>query len=333
MKISKLEKQDQIIIYKAKDGQVTLEVNLQEETVWLNQAQMVELFEKTKQNISLHIRNIFKESELVENSVVKEYLTTASDGKQYNTKFYNLDVIISVGYRVKSQRGTQFRIWANKILQEYLVRGFAVNEKRLSHKVEQFDELKKIVALQEKVISGHQLKTGEAEVLIRIISSYSEALRLLDDYDYQRLQLPESTTEEKFKISYTEAKTAIKQLAEKTGATKLFGAEKDDSFKGSLGNIYQTFDGNDLYPSLEEKAAHLLYFVVKDHSFVDGNKRIAAFLFIWFLEKNGLLFTKTGIKRLSDGAIVALTLMLAESHPEDKDILIKVIVNLLTEDK
>ena len=327
MKITKLEKQDQIIIYKAEDGQTQIDVRVEAETVWLTQKQMALLFGKNIMTINEHIRNVYSEGEVKKKPTIRKSLIVQKEGqRQVSRKIehYNLDIIISVGYRVKSKQGTQFRIWANKILKEYLVQGFVVNEKRLLQDSEKFYELKKIVALQEKVISGHQLITGETEELIHIISSYSEALSLLDDYDYQRLQLPESKTEEKFKISYTEAKAAIKQLADNTNATKLFGAEKDDSFKGSLGNIYQTFDGNDLYPSLEEKAAYLLYFVVKDHSFVDGNKRIAAFLFIWFLEKNGLLFTKTGVKRLSDEAIVALTLMLAESHPDDKDILINV---------
>ncbi len=331
-----MNEQNKIIIYQTDDGQTNIDVRLEEETVWLSQKQMGELFEKDSDTIGLHLKNIYKTGELEEISTTEKYSVVQKEGnRKINRiiKFYNLDAIISVGYKVNSKRGTQFRIWANKILREYLVQGFAVNENRLTQKTEQLDELKRIVALQEKVISGYQLKTGEAEGLIHIISSYSKALSLLDDYDYQRLQLPESTAEEKFKISYAEAKAAIKQLAKNTGATDLFGAEKDDSFKGSLENIYQTFDGKVLYPSLEEKAAHLLYFVVKNHSFVDGNKRIAAFLFIWFLDKNGLLLTKTGAKRLSDEAIVALTLMLAESQPDDRDILIKVIVNMLNQNK
>jgi len=329
-----MENQDKIVIYQTEDGHTEIDVQIQEETVWLNQAQMVALFDKSKKTISEHINNTFEEGELNRNSTVRKSRTVQKEGDRRISRvinYYNLDVIISVGYRVKSQRGTQFRIWANKVLREYLVQGFSINEKILSQKVEQLVKLKKIVALQEKVISGYQLKTGEVEGLIHIISTYSKALDLLDDYDYQRLQLPESIVEEKFAISYREAKAAIKQLAERTGATDLFGAEKDDSFRGSLENIYQTFDGKELYPSLEEKAAHLLYFVVKNHSFIDGNKRIAAFLFIWFLDKNNMLYNQYGEKILSDDALVAITLMLAESHPDEKDILIKVIVNLLNQ--
>lgn len=322
--------QDQIIMYQSQDGQIHLEVAFNAETIWLSQAQMVVLFEKTKQNISLHINNVFSEGELHEEAVVKEYLTTASDGKKYKTKYYNLDVIISIGYRVKSKRGTQFRIWANKVLKEYLVKGFSINEKRLKEKVEQLEELKKVVQLQNKVISNYPLDGGEAAGLIKVITDYALALDLLDDYDHQRLQLPESTSKEIFKIGYNEARHAIDTLGKKTNFKGLFGLEKDDSFKGSLENIYQTFDGTDLYPSIEEKAAHLLYFVTKNHSFNDGNKRIAAFLFIWFLEKNGLLFNAEGQKRLPDNALVALTLLIAESNPQDKDMMIKVIVNLLT---
>ncbi|MCD4675826.1 MAG: virulence protein RhuM/Fic/DOC family protein [Desulfobacula sp.] len=329
-----MESNTKVVIYQSKDGSSSIDVNLEDNTVWLNQKQMAELFDRDYKTISKHINNVYREGELDKNSTVAKYATVQDEGNRTVTReidHYNLDVIISVGYRVKSVQGTQFRIWANKILKEYLVQGFAVNERRLSQKAEQLVELKKIVALQEKVISAHKLKTGEAEGLIQIISAYSKALSILDDYDYQRLQLPKSKIKEKFKISYDAAKIAIQQLAEKTGATELFGAEKDDSFKGSLENIYQTFEGKDLYPSLEMKAAHLLYFVVKNHSFVDGNKRIAAFLFIWFLEKNNLLYDKSGLKILSDNALVAITLMLAESNPEDKNTLIKVIVKLFPE--
>jgi len=217
-------------------------------------------------------------------------------------KLYSLDVIISVGYRVKSKQGTQFRIWANRILKDYLVKGYAINEKRLKEKVEQFEELKKIVHLQEKVVSEYQLDTDEAKGLIKVINNYEEA------------------------------REAINQLGKQTHFEGLFGREKDDSFKGSIENIYQTFDGIDLYPTTEEKAAHLLYFVVKNHSFSDGNKRIAAFLFLWFLERNNLLYTKYGLKRLPDNTLVALTLMIAESHPIDKDMMIKVITNIISKE-
>ena len=321
----------EIIIYEAIDNQIEVQVQFDGETMWLTQSQLCELFEQTKQNISLHINNCFKEGELDADSVVKESLITASDGKKYRTKSYNLDVIISVGYRVKSKRGTQFRIWANQVLKNYLVQGYAINEKRLQQKTHQLEALKKVVALQERVLTDYSLDTNETQGLIHVISQYSKALDILDDYDHQRLEIPKSKQKEVFKISYDEARKAIDQLGKQTHFKGLFGKEKDDSFKGSLANIYQTFDGKDLYPSLEEKAAHLLYFVVKNHSFTDGNKRIAAFLFVWFLERNKLLINKQGFKCISDNTLVALTLMIAESHPGDKDMMVKVITNLLIE--
>lgn len=321
----------EIIIYEAIDNQIEVQVQFDGETMWLTQSQLCELFEQTKQNISLHINNCFKEGELDADSVVKESLITASDGKKYRTKSYNLDVIISVGYRVKSKRGTQFRIWANQVLKNYLVQGYAINEKRLQQKTHQLEALKKVVALQERVLTDYTLDTNETQGLIHVISQYSKALDILDDYDHQRLEIPKSKQKEVFKINYDEARKAIDQLGKQTHFKGLFGKEKDDSFKGSLANIYQTFDGKDLYPSLEEKAAHLLYFIVKNHSFTDGNKRIAAFLFVWFLERNKLLINKQGFKCISDNTLVALTLMIAESHPSDKDMMVKVITNLLIE--
>ena len=328
-----MDSKKQIEIYQTNTGQTHLEVTLKDETIWLSQAQMVELFDKNKRTISEHVNNIYKEGELEKGSTVRKFRTVQIEGNreiERSITHYNLDVIISVGYRVKSKRGTQFRICANKILKEYLVKGFSVNEKRLKEKVEQLEELKKVVQLQDKVIANYQLEGGEVAGLVKVITDYALALDLLDDYDHQRLKLPKSTSEEVFKIGYAEAKRAIETLGKQTNFKGLFGLEKDDSFKGSLENIYQTFEGKDLYPSLEEKAAHLLYFVTKNHSFNDGNKRIAAFLFIWFLEKNKLLIKNDGQKRLPDNALVALTLLIAESDPADKDMMIKVIVNLLT---
>jgi len=323
---------EEIVIYKSTENKIDIKVKFEKDTVWLNQQQISILFNQSKQNISLHINNCFREGELTRESTVKESLTVQKEGQRIinrNVKYYNLDVIISVGYRVKSKQGTQFRIWANEIVKDYLVKGYAINEKRLQEKVEQFEELKKIVHLQEKVISEYQLDSDEAKGLIKVINDYTIALEMLDDYDFQRLQIPSKGVNELFKIDYKDAREAIDLLGKQTHFEGLFGREKDDSFKGSLENIYQTFDGIDLYPTLEEKAAHLLYFVVKNHSFSDGNKRIAAFLFIWFLERNNLLYTKYGLKRLPDNTLVALTLMIAESHPEDKDMMIKVIVNII----
>ncbi|ELR72581.1 Putative DNA-binding protein [Fulvivirga imtechensis AK7] len=328
--------EDQIIIYESPDGVAKLEVKLEEETVWLTLNQIADLFDRDKSVVSRHISAVFKEEELDRDATVAKYATVQTEGDRTvsrDTVHYNLDVVISVGYRVKSKRGTQFRIWANKVLKEYLVKGFAINEKRLKEKVEQLEELKKVVQLQDQVITNYQLEGGEAEGLIRVIADYALALDILDDYDHQRLKLPGSSTTEVYQIGYDEAKRAIETLGKQTNFQGLFGKEKDDSFKGSLENIYQTFDGHDLYPSVEEKAAHLLYFVTKNHSFTDGNKRIAAFLFVWFLERNGILFKENRQKRIPDNALVALTLLIAESNPDDKDMMIKVVVNLLTEKK
>jgi len=320
---------NKIEIYQTPDGKASIEVKLEHDTVWLNQMQMVELFQQSKQNISLHIKNIFKENELIEFSVVKESLTTATDGKKYKTRYYNLDVIISVGYRIKSQRGTQFRIWANHILKDFLVKGYAVNEKRLHEQSRQLDELKQTVKLLGNVIANKELNSDEATGLLKIVTDYTYALDVLDQYDHQVLQINDTTTQEIFQITYPAAMSAIKGLKDKFGGSALFGNEKDDSFQGSLAAIYQTFGGQDLYPSVEEKAANLLYFVIKNHSFSDGNKRIAAFLFVWFLEKNDVLYRSDGSKRIADNALVALTLMIAESKPEEKEMMIKVVVNLI----
>jgi len=330
-----MNKQEQIVIYQAKDGQTQIDVRLGEDTIWLSQIQMAQLFDKGRTTITEHINNIFSEGELIEEEVCRNFRHTTQHGaikgktQSKKVKYYNLDVIISVGYRVKSKRGTQFRIWANKVLKNYLIKGFAINEKRLKQTKQQFEELKKIIALQENVISEYQLETDEAKGLIKVISGYSTALDLLDDYDYQRLQIPKSGKTEVVKINYNEARKAIDALGKQTNFKGLFGKEKDDSFKGSLENIYQTFDGKELYKTTEEKAAHLLYFVIKNHSFTDGNKRIAAFLFVWFLERNHLLYKMDGSKIIANSTLVALTLMIAQSNPNDKDIIIKVIVNLL----
>ena len=266
----------EIIIYKARDGQTQIDVRFEHETVWLSQAQMSELFAQTKQNISLHIRNIFKEKELEEKSVIKESLTTGSDGKNYKVKFFNLDVIISVGYRVKSSHGTQFRIWANKVLKEYLIRGYAINESRLKEQRQQLEQLKNTVKLLGNVLDNQALNSNEATGLLKVITDYTYALDVLDQYDHQALKIERTSKEELFQITYSEAMNAIQGLRNKFGGSALFGNEKDESFQGSLAAIYQTFSGEHLYPSVEEKAANLLYFVIKNHSFSDGNKRIAA---------------------------------------------------------
>lgn len=324
-----MSKKQQVVIYQTKDGSTPLEIQLGQETLWLTQSQIADVFGTQRPAITKHFSNMFKNKELDLDSVSSILEHTAKDGKQYKTRFYNLDAVLSVGYRVNSKQATQFRLWASQVLKDYLVKGFAVNEKRLKEKTRQLEELKKVIQLQEKVSSNYPLQTNEAGGLLQIIAAYSNALELLDDYDHQRLKLPKIRSKTVHKITYNEAKKAIHKLGEQTGASSLFGKEKDDSFKGSLENIYQTFDGKELYSSVEEKAAHLLYFIVKNHSFTDGNKRIAAFPFIWFLKLNKLLYDEQRTKCIDDNALVALTLMIAESNPNDKDMMIKVVVNLI----
>jgi prophage maintenance system killer protein len=280
----------------------------------------------------LHINNIYGEGELPRDSTIKESLIVQKEGKRtVNRKVeqYSLDVIISAGYRVKSLRGTQFRIWANNILKEYLVKGYALNEKLLQEKALQFEALKRTVRLLDNVLESKSLTSDEASGLLKILTDYTYALDVLDKYDHRTLTIEATHKEPSFVATYGEAMKAINGLRDKFGGSSLFGNEKDESFKSSIATIYQSFGGSDLYPSVEEKAANLLYFVVKNHSFSDGNKRIAAFLFVWFLEKNGLLYRKDGTKRIADNALVALTLMIAESKPDEKDIMTQVVVNLI----
>ena len=324
-------KEDKIVIYQTEDGQTQIDVRLENETVWLTQAQMVELFQTTKQNVSLHVSNVFKEGELEQVSTVKEYLTVRQEGKRSvsrQVKYYNLDVIISVGYRVKSKRGTAFRIWARKVLKEYIVKGYAVNE-RIRH--EQIGELRQLVGMLGRTLQSQSLSAEENKALFEIVTDYTYALDTLDNYDYERLTIEKTTKEELFHATYENAMKEIERLREKFGGSALFGNEKDDSFKSSVGQIYQTFGGGELYPSVEEKAAMLLYLVTKNHSFSDGNKRIAATLFLWFLNNNRILYREDGSKRLADNTLVALTLMIAESRTEEKDVMVKVVVNLINQ--
>jgi prophage maintenance system killer protein len=314
-----------IEIYQNQNNQTQIEVKIDNETVWLSQEQMVYLFQRDQSVISRHIRNVFKEGELEEKSNMQKMHIANSDKA---VAFYNLDVIISVGYRVKSKQGTQFRQWATQRLRDYLVQGYAVNEKRLNEAESRFNELKKAVSLLDRVSKSKELSGDEAQGLLKVLNDYAFALDILDQYDHQTLSIRRSKNKEVFRITYDEAQKAIQSLKKKFGGSFLFGKEKDQSFKGSLDGIYQTFDGKELYSIMEEKAAHLLYFVVKNHSFSDGNKRIAAFLFVWFLERNNLLYHE-GKKVFDDNALVALTLMIAESKAEDKDMMVKVIVNLM----
>jgi len=320
---------EKIILYQAPDGTTHLDVRLENETIWLTQAQMAMLFDRDQSVISKHIRNIFKEGELDKVSVYANFAYTATDGKSYDVEHYNLDVIISVGYRVKSQRGVQFRIWANKVLKEYIVKGYAINQ---SAKIEQLEDLKKTVKLLSNVIQGAELTAEESRGLLHVITDYTYALDTLDRYDYQSLEIRKTTAKISFRATYENAAETIDVLRRKFGSTGLFGNEKDQSFQSSINTIYQTFDGNDLYPSIEEKAAMLLYLVTKNHSFSDGNKRIAACLFLWFLEKNGVLYKPDGSRLIENNTLVALTLMIAASRAEEKDIMVKVIVNLINQD-
>jgi len=324
-----MKEKGDIIFYEADLGKTQIEVKLENDSVWLSLNQMGDLFDRDKSVISRHLSNIFKENELDRDSVVVKNATTGTDGKTYQVEYYNLDVIISVGYRVKSKQGTQFRIWANKILKDYLTKGYAIDHKKFKEQSRQLDELKQTVKLLGNVIERKALNSDEATGLLKVVTDYAYALDVLDRYDHQILEIEATSAKELFQINYPAAMEAIRGLKDKFGGSSLFGNEKDESFQGSLAAIYQTFGGKDLYPSVEEKAANLLYFVIKNHSFSDGNKRIGAFLFVWFLEKNGILYRPDGSKKIADNALVALTLMIAESKPEEKEMMIKVVVNLI----
>ena len=318
--------ENKIVIYQTEDGQTQIDVRLENETVWLTTNQMAMLFEREESNIRRHVINVFKEGELErENNVQILHVY----GVKKPVPFYNLDVIISVGYRVKSKRGTAFRIWARKILKDYLVKGYAINERL---RKEQIGELRQLVGMLGRTIQSQPLlSTDESNALFEVVTDYTYALDTLDNYDYERLTIEKTTKDEPFHATYENAMLEINRLREKFGGSVLFGNEKDDSFKSSIGQIYQTFGGEELYPSVEEKAAMLLYLVTKNHSFSDGNKRIAATLFLWFLNNNGILYREDGSKRLADNTLVALTLMIAESRTEEKDVMVKVVVNLINQ--
>ena len=319
-----------IAIYTSDDNTISLDVKLENETVWLSQAQMALLFDRDRTVIARHINNCFKEGELDKNITCAKFAHMGIDGDQiYETTMYNLDVIISVGYRVKSINGTRFRQWANRILKDYIVKGYAINDKI---RIEHYNELKDVVRLLAHTVHSQEKLTDEqSKGLFSVVSDYVYALDTLDRYDYQQLTIENTTKEERFHATYENAMKAILSLKEKFGESNLFANEKDNSFKSSIGQIYQTFGGIELYPSVEEKAAMLLYLVTKNHSFSDGNKRIAAMLFLWFMERNGILYRADGSKRIADNTLVALTLMIAESRTEEKDIMVKVVVNLINQ--
>lgn len=311
--------ENEIVIFETEDNTIKLKVPVECETVWLNRQQMSELFDRNVKTIGKHINNALRE-ELEDQVVVAKFATTTQHGaiegktQTHMTEYYNLDVIISVGYRVKSKRGVEFRRWANSVLKQYILQGYAVNDNRIA----QLGEVIRIMKRTQNALDSQQV--------LNVIQKYSNALELLDSYDHQNMKRPKGNVAT-YELTYEECKDVISQM--RFGAeSDLFGKEKDDSFKGSIGNIYQSFSGQELYPTLEEKAAHLLYFVTKNHSFLDGNKRIAATMFLYFLDKNGVLFIDDD-KLIDDHTLVALTIMIAESKPEEKEMMITVIMNCL----
>lgn len=322
---------DKIIIYKTKDGLPAIEVAYGDDTVWLTQKQIAEVFGIQVPAVNKHINNILRNKELDKSTISKMEIVRVEGLRSVKRMIdaYNLDMILSIGYRVNSVRATEFRIWANQILKDYLLKGYALNNKKLREQSQQLLELKQAIKLISTVQRNQLLNDEELKSTFKILTDYVYALDILDKYDHQKLENSGSDIKESFKIDYDSALEAIEDLRYKFGGSKLFGNEKDQSFKSSLYTIYQTFDGEELYPSLEEKAANLLYFVVKNHSFSDGNKRIAAFLFVWFLDKNKILYRENGGKRIADNALVALTLLIAESDPKEKEMMVKVVINLI----
>jgi len=326
------DKSAKVILYTDKGGKANIEIQLENETVWLTLNSLAELFSSSKQLISYHLNRIYKQSELKRSATVKDILTVQNEGGRKlrrRLEYYNLDAVISVGYRVNSKRATQFRIWATDILRRHLVDGYTIDQKLLKAKEEKFLAFQRAIKLIETVKTRKPLEYREAMGLLDVIRDYSRALGLLDDYDYNRIAVKGVSRGAGFRLTYELALKAVTQLQAGAGNSALFGREKDKSFASSVAAIYQTFSGKELYPSAEEKAAHLLYFIVKNHSFADGNKRIAAALFLWFLEKNRLLYRADGSKRLADNALVALTLMIAESSPQDMDLIVRLVVNLI----
>lgn len=305
---------NELVLFESQDKSISLNVPLKNDSVWLNRNQMAELFDRDVKTIGKHVNSAIRE-ELAGLPVVAKFATTAADGKTYMVDYYDLDVIISVGYRVKSQRGVEFRKWANRVLRQYIMEGYAVNHNRIL-------ELGEVIRIMKRT-----QKSLDAQQVLAVIERYSTALDLLDDYDHQTMRRPKGC-EATYVLTYEECRSVIDSMRF-GNESALFGNEKDDSFKGSIGNIYQSFAGQEAYPTLEEKAANLLYFVTKNHSFSDGNKRIAAAIFLYFLDKNEVLFDDAGNKRIDDHTLVALTIMIAESHPEEKEMMISVIMNCM----
>ncbi len=325
----------EIIIYQSEDGQTNIKTILEDDTVWLSQKQMTELFQTTKQNISLHIKNCFKEGELSADATVKDFLTVQTEGTRKVERMvdhYSLDVIISVGYRVKSLRGTQFRIWANRILKEHLVSGYTINKQRLLEKQEKISELSSAILLLERTITEKVNNIDDARELIKILSVYSAGLGLLDDYDHENLDITGVTQRPATFISTDEFLKVIEEMR-RDFESDVFGKPKDESFESSTRQIYQSFGGQELYPGIEHKAAILLYLVIKNHSFIDGNKRIAAAVFLYFLDKNNMLFSLDNKPLISNEGLAAITLLIAVSKPEEKDIMVNIVISILNRSK
>jgi len=318
-------KKSELVLYKSKDGTIQMDIQLEQETLWLSLNQLAKLFGRDKSVISRHLRNIYKEGELQRTATVAKNATVQNEaGREVvrNIEYYNLDAIVSVGYRVNSKRGTEFRIWATNVLKQHIVQGYTVNEKRLR-------QLKQTLKLASDISKRKPLSGDEASILLQTVSEYAGALDLLDDYDHQRVAIGKVSSRKAKPVSYEECIKLVDAMRKKFGDSAVFGKEKDQSLHSSLNAVMQSFDGKDVYPSVEEKAAHLLYFLVKNHSFVDGNKRIAAAVFLRFADKNKLLYDKEGNKRIADNALVAMTLMIAESRPKEKEVITAMLTNLI----
>jgi len=328
-----IQQKGKIAIYQTSEKEVELKVRLEGETVWLSLNQIAILFDRDKSVISRHIKNIFQEKELRKNTVVANFATTAADGKIYQVDYYNLDVIISVGYRVNSKQATQFRIWATQVLKSYLIQGYVVNQKRLEEAQGKFNELQTTIAFLQKQMDKKQFKEQGGEI-ISLLADYSKTLSLLEKYDKEKLRKPRGRIAS-FIFKYEDATKIIsklkKELMAKKEASNLFGSERERAFESITKNIYQTFDSKELYQTIEEKAAHLLYLIIKDHPFSDGNKRTASFLFIYFLDRSSYLYRKNGERKINDNTLVALALLIAESYPREKETMIKIIMNLISD--
>lgn len=323
-----------IAIYKAKSGYANLEVKLENETVWLSQSQMAQLFDKGIPTINEHISNIYKEGELRKNSTIRNFRIVRQEGKRRvirNIDAYNLDVIISVGYRVKSKQGTRFRIWATKVIRDHLVKGYTLNQKRLKEQTDKIQDLQRAIGFIKDKVSIPELQ-GQSQELIKIIDEYAKSMTILYEYDKGTLKTSK-VKKPGFILTYNDSLVFIKHMKErllnKNEASDLFANEIDHKFESIVGSLNQTFDGHELYSAVEEKAAHLLYFIIKDHPFSDGNKRIGSMLFIYFLEQNNELMKKSGERKLNENALIALALLIAESDPKEKDVMIKIITNMI----